>query len=206
MRRTSSSSEPGAFAASRPHRRRGSRFRFFAASTPEQSKRICGKISGANARSFAAMLEQPQQKKPRTLRNMWMGFGVLAAIVIGYTAFVFWSRWQENQDIAAKEKAAQAAKERDEAEKSFEVLGGADFKIISFYAMPPVIHRGDDVDMCYGVSNAKSVKLDPPDVPSMFPSLDRCVKVAPKKTTTYTFTADDGKGNTQTQKLTIEVR
>ena len=84
--------------------------------------------------------------------------------------------------------------------------GGADFKIISFYAMPPVIHRGDDVDMCYGVSNAKSVKLDPPDVPSMFPSLDRCVKVAPKKTTTYTFTADDGKGNTQTQKLTIEVR
>jgi hypothetical protein len=152
------------------------------------------------------MLQEPQQKAPRTLRNMWIGFGVLAAIVVGYTAFVFWSRWQENQDIAAKEKAAQAAKERGEAAKSFEVLGGADFKIISFYAMPPVIHRGDDVDMCYGVSNAKSVKLDPPDVPSMFPSLDRCVKVAPKKTTTYTFTADDGKGNTQTQKLTIEVR
>ena len=49
------------------------------------------------------------------------------------------------------------------------------------------------------------VKLDPPDVPSMFPSLDRCVKVAPKKTTTYTFTADDGKGNTKTAQLTIEV-
>jgi hypothetical protein len=49
------------------------------------------------------------------------------------------------------------------------------------------------------------VKLDPPDVASMFPSLNRCVKVAPKKTTTYRFTADDGKGNTKTAQLTIEV-
>jgi len=152
------------------------------------------------------MLEQPEQKTPRTLRNMWLGFGVVALIVLGYTAFVFWSRWQENQDIAAKEKAAQAGKLRDDAAKSFEVLGGADFKIVSFYAMPGTIHRGDSVDMCYGVSNAKSVKLDPPDVASMFPSLNRCVKVVPKKTTTYTFTADDGKGNTKTAQLTIEVQ
>jgi hypothetical protein len=152
------------------------------------------------------MLQEPEQKAPRTLRNMWMGFGVLALVVLGYTAFVFWSRWQVNQDIAAKEKAARAAKVRDDAAKSFEVLGGADFKIVSFYAMPGTIHRGDSVDMCYGVSNAKSVKLDPPDVASMFPSLNRCVKVVPKKTTTYTFTADDGKGNTKTAQLTIEVQ
>jgi hypothetical protein len=152
------------------------------------------------------MLQEPEQKAPRTLRNMWMGFGVLALVVLGYTAFVFWSRWQVNQDIAAKERAARAAKVRDDAAKSFEVLGGADFKIVSFYAMPGTIHRGDSVDMCYGVSNAKSVKLDPPDVASMFPSLNRCVKVVPKKTTTYTFTADDGKGNTKTAQLTIEVQ
>ena len=152
------------------------------------------------------MLQEPEQKAPRTLRNMWMGFGVLALVVLGYTAFVFWSRWQVNQDIAAKERAARAAKVRDDAAKSFEVLGGADFNIVSFYAMPGTIHRGDSVDMCYGVSNAKSVKLDPPDVASMFPSLNRCVKVVPKKTTTYTFTADDGKGNTKTAQLTIEVQ
>jgi len=152
------------------------------------------------------MLEQPEQKTPQTLRNMWLGFGVLALIVLGYTGFIFWSRWQENQDIAATERAAQAAKVRDDAAKSFAVLGGADFKIVSFYAMPGTIHRGDEVDMCYGVSNAKSVKLDPPDVASMFPSLERCVKLAPKKTTTYTFTAEDGKGNTKTAQLTIEVQ
>jgi nitrous oxide reductase len=151
------------------------------------------------------MLEQPEQKTPRTLRKMWMGFSVLAAIVLGYTAFVFWSRWQENQDIAAKQKTAQAAAQRDAAEKSVEVLGGSEFKIISFYATPGKIQRGDTVDMCYGVSNAKSVKLDPP-VADVWPSVDRCMQVAPKRTTTYTFTADDGKGNTKTAQLTIEVR
>jgi len=136
---------------------------------------------------------------------MWLGFGVLAAIILAYTAFTFWSRWQENQDIAAKEKTAQAAAQRDAAEKSVEVLGGNEFKIISFYAMPGRIHRGDTVDMCYGVSNARSVKLDPP-VANVWPSVDRCMQVSPKKTTTYTFTADDGKGNTKTAQLTIEVR
>lgn len=151
------------------------------------------------------MLQESEQKAPRTLRNMWMGFGVLAAIVIGYTAFVFWSRWQENQDIAAKEKTARAAAQRDSAEKSVEVLGGSEFKIISFYAMPGKIRRGDTVDMCYGVSNAKSVKLDPP-VANVWPSVNRCMQVSPKTTTNYTFTADDGRGNTKTAQLTIEVR
>jgi hypothetical protein len=150
------------------------------------------------------MLEQPEQKTPRIVRNMWRGFGVLAVIVLAYTAFVFWSRWQENSDLAAKQKAAQAAARRDAAEKSVEMLGGNEFKIISFYATPGRIQRGDTVDMCYGVSNAKSVKLDPP-VANVWPSVDRCMQVSPKKTTTYTFTADDGKGNIKTAQLTIEV-
>jgi hypothetical protein len=150
------------------------------------------------------MLERPEQKPARVLRKMWTGFGVVAVIVIAYTAFVFWSRWQENSDLAAKQKAAQASAQRDAAEKSVAVLGGSDFKIISFYATPGKIQRGDTVDMCYGVSNAKSVKLDPP-VANVWPSVDRCIQVAPKKTTTYTFTADDGKGNAKTAQLTIEV-
>lgn len=151
------------------------------------------------------MLERPEQKTARVLRNMWTGFGVVAVIVIAYTAFVFWSRWQENSDLAAKQKAAQASAQRDAAEKSVAVLGGSDFKIISFYATPGKIQRGDTVDMCYGVSNAKAVKLEPP-IANVWPSVDRCIQVAPKKTTTYTFTADDGKGSTKTAQLTIEVQ
>jgi hypothetical protein len=151
------------------------------------------------------MMEDPEQKKPRTVRTMWMVFGALVAIVLLYMAYTFWSRWQENQDLAAKQKAAQATEQRDEAEKTYDTLGGSEFKIISFYASPGVIHRGDAVDMCYGVSNAKSVKLDPPEA-NVWPSNDRCMQISPKKTTTYTFTADDGKGNTKTATLTIEVK
>jgi hypothetical protein len=151
------------------------------------------------------MLERPEQKAPRTVRTMWQVFGAIVAIVVLYMAYTFWSRWQENQDLAAKQKAARAAEQRDEAQKTFDTLGGSEFKIISFYASPGTIHRGDTVDMCYSVSNAKTVKLDPPDA-NVWPSNDRCMQVSPKKTTTYTFTADDGKGNIKTATLTIEVK
>jgi hypothetical protein len=150
-------------------------------------------------------IEDPEQKTPRTVRTMWKVFGAIVALILLYTAYTFWSRWQENRDLVAKQKAAQATAQREDAEKTYETLGGSDFKIVSFYATPGVIHRGDTVEMCYGVSNAKSVKLDPPDA-SVWPSNDRCMQVSPKKTTTYTFTADDGKGNTKTATLTIEVK
>ena len=151
------------------------------------------------------MLEQPEQKAPRTVRTMWQVFAAIVAIILLYTAYTFWSRWQENQDLAAKQKAAQEAAQRDDAQKTYDTLGGSEFKIVSFYASPGTIHRGDSVDMCYGVSNAKSVKLDPPDA-NVWPSNDRCMQISPQKTTTYTFSADDGKGNTKTATLTIEVK
>jgi hypothetical protein len=151
------------------------------------------------------MLEQPEQKAPHTVRNMWRIFGATVAIIVIYMAYTFWSRWQENQDLAAKQKAAQAAEQREEAQKTYDTLGGSEFKINSFYASPGTIHRGDTVDMCYGVSNAKSVKLDPPDA-NVWPSNDRCLQISPKKTTTYTFTAEDGQGHIKTANLTIQVQ
>jgi hypothetical protein len=36
--------------------------------------------------------------------------------------------------------------------------------------------------------------------------VSRCMQITPKKTTKYTFTADDGKGSTKTAELTIEVK
>ncbi|MGC1594293.1 MAG: hypothetical protein WA774_02990, partial [Candidatus Acidiferrales bacterium] len=105
--------------------------------------------------------EAPEQKT--TVRTMWKVFGAIVALILLYTAYTFWSRWQENQDLAAKQKAAQSAAQHEDAENTYETLGGSEFKIVSFYATPGVIHRGDTVEMCYGVSNAKSVKLDPPE-------------------------------------------
>lgn len=151
------------------------------------------------------MIDEPDENPPNMVRRMWRTFGVVAAIALLGVAFIMWSRWQEDQDFAAKQKAAQIAAQHDADAKSFEVLGGSEFKIIGFYATPGTIHRGDTVDMCYGVSNAKSVKLDPPEA-NVWPSVNRCMQVTPKKTTKYTFTAEDGKGDTKTAELTIEVK
>jgi len=86
-----------------------------------------------------------------------------------------------------------------------ETLGGNKFDILNFYASPGKIRRGESAQLCYGVSNAKTVRLDPP-AGDVWPSYSRCFDVTPSKDTTYTLTADDGQGNTKTASLTIEVR
>jgi hypothetical protein len=101
----------------------------------------------------------------------------------------------------------QRAKEnvRAEAARTFEMLGGDRFEILNFYAVPGVIRRGRSAQLCYGVSNAKTVHLEP-QTSEVWPSQARCVDVYPKKDTTYTLTAEDGHGNTRTSSLTVTVR
>ena len=67
------------------------------------------------------------------------------------------------------------------------------------------MHRGEEVDLCYGVSNAKTVTLVP-QPNAVWPSYSRCVQVSPQKTTTYTLTVTDAAGNTKSASLTVEVR
>jgi hypothetical protein len=150
------------------------------------------------------MNEQPEVKRPQALRNLWLGFGAVALIVLAYVCFTLWSRHTENADLAYKQQAAKTAAQRESDATAIEQLGGNEFKIIAFYASPGFIHRGDTVDMCYGVSNATTVKLDPPEA-NVWPSANRCMQVTPKKTTTYTLTIDDGKGKTANQQLTVTV-
>jgi hypothetical protein len=151
------------------------------------------------------MAEPPETKKPNALRNLWMGFGGVLLIVLAFVGYTMWSRKTQDADLAYKQQAAKTAQQRESDAAAVEELGGSDFKILSFYASPGLIHRGETVDMCYGVSNAKTVKLDPPEG-NVWPSANRCLQVTPKKTTTYTLTIDDGKGNTANQQLTVTVK
>jgi hypothetical protein len=151
------------------------------------------------------MAEPPETKKPNALRNLWMGFGAVALIVLAYVGYTMWSRKTQDADLAYKQQAAKSAQQRESDAAAVEELGGSDFKILAFYASPGLIHRGETVDMCYGVSNAKTVKLDPPEG-NVWPSANRCLQVTPKKTTTYTLTIDDGKGKTANQQLTVTVK
>lgn len=147
----------------------------------------------------------PDAKPISIARKIWLYGSIVFLIAVLYVGWTLFSRWQENRDLAQKAAAAEARKERTEAARTVETLGGNQFAILSFYVSPGTVRRGETAQLCYGVSNAKTVRIDPP-VASVWPSYTRCFDVTPAKTTTYTLTADDVSGNTKTSTLTLTVR
>jgi hypothetical protein len=122
---------------------------------------------------------------------------LLAAIA--YDGWTFYSRWQENR--RAENEAA--AKKLEFDQKTLNMIG-PDLKIITFYANPS-IHLGEKALICYGVANAKSVKIEPAIEP-VWPSLSHCIQAAPRKTTEYTLTAADAAGHSVSQKILVKVQ
>jgi hypothetical protein len=135
------------------------------------------------------------------MKFYWIGSGVVLCLALAYLGWVFFSRWQTTHQL--EERAA--AEKRALDQKTFEGMGGERFEILSFYASPGVVKRGDATTLCYSVSNAKSVTLEPQSNP-VWPSFSRCVNVTPAKTTTYTLTATDASGHTKSSELVVEVR
>ena len=125
----------------------------------------------------------------------------VVAIVVGWILF---SRWTDNRQIERQATQQKQEKQREADRTALDQMGGKTLDIQAFYANPGAVHRGETVQLCYGVANAKSVKLEPQPNP-VWPSYARCVDVKPTKTTTYTLTIDDGAGNTKTQSLEVKV-
>jgi hypothetical protein len=151
------------------------------------------------------MLAQPDSPKKSAFKNpfvySWAALA-LAALVVGWILF---SRWQENRSLEKRAKEERAQKQQEQDRAALEQFGGKDLAIQNFYATPAVIRWGEAVQLCYGVANAKTVKLEPQSNP-VWPSYSRCVDVTPSKSTTYTLTIADGAGNTRTQTLEVKVR
>jgi hypothetical protein len=128
---------------------------------------------------------------------------IVAFLVVAmYIGWVFYSRWSANQAIA--EKAAEKVRTQDQ--KTFDLMGGDRFEILTYAANPPVIRAGEKSSLCYIVSNAKEVKIEPSTEEPVWPAYSRCVHVAPRKTTKYTLTIGDGAGHTKTAAVDVEVR
>ncbi len=128
---------------------------------------------------------------------------VVLAVALGYVLWVFWSRAVQNRAFQQKE-AAKAAEQRARDQQTFDGMGGSSFAILSFFASPASIGRGEESELCYSVSNAKTVSITPP-VGDVWPAFDHCVSVTPKKTTTYTITIADAAGHTKSTSTTLEV-
>lgn len=145
------------------------------------------------------------QKLRSLLRNPLLYSSCMFLLAALYVGWIFFSRWQENRAMERRMEEKKAEQKRAEDERSIETLGGNRFEIQSFYAMPGIIRRGGAAQLCYGVSNAKTVRLDPP-AGEVWPSYSRCIEVSPKKDTTYTLTAEDAGGHTKTASLTLKVQ
>ena len=124
----------------------------------------------------------------------------MTAVILLYDGAIFYSRWSQTREGEQE----QARVEAERARKTLEMVGGDQLRILSFYASPGEIRRGEHANLCYGVNGAKKVRLEPPDG-DVWPSQTRCVQVAPKAETTYKLTAEDAAGNTISQSFVLKV-
>jgi|SRR5262245_20073339 len=77
-------------------------------------------------------------------------------------------------------------------------------KILQFYASVGVLAPGDKALLCYGVENAKSVKISPA-LDNVYPSINHCLEIGPEQTTSYTILAEGFDGRVATQSFVLSV-
>lgn len=128
----------------------------------------------------------------------FLTIALLAAVA--YDTWVFYSRWSSSRQA---ERFRQEKQARD-ARRTLDALGGGGFKILDFYAIPDVIRPGDHASLCYGVSGAQSVRIEP-STEALHPALSYCLQVSPGKDTEYKLIAEDSAGHSETSTATIRV-
>jgi hypothetical protein len=139
----------------------------------------------------------------RTGFRLYVIVSVVAFLFVGlYIGWVFYSRWEANEAIADKAAEKQRAKDQ----QTFEMMGGNRFDILVYAANPPIIRAGEKSSLCYSVSNAKAVKIEPEAEEPVWPAYSRCVHVSPRKTTNYTLTIEDGAGHTKSASVEVMVQ
>jgi len=78
-------------------------------------------------------------------------------------------------------------------------------RILQFYASVGSLTAGQKALLCYGVENAKSVRISPM-LQGVYPSLSRCVEILPQHTTHYMIMAEGYDGQVSTRSFTLSVQ
>lgn len=147
------------------------------------------------------MGEIKQRSLEQVVRKLLPFTSVALVLAVLYVGWTFFSRWEENHEIEQKRQEAAA----ENARKVTEMLGGNELKILNLSLDRGLIRRGEKLNLCYGVANAKTVTIDPPPNAETWPSMQRCFEVAPTKDTKYTLTAEDAAGHTQSASVEVHV-
>ena len=127
---------------------------------------------------------------------------ILLIVAALYLAWTFYSR---RRDAKSAEERAAAQQTEQNKKVVDQVFGSGQVKLLNFSISPIRLRRGEAAHMCYGVSNAISITIEP-HVEDTKPSYNHCFDISPAKTTTYTLTAKDKAGHTETGSLTLTVQ
>lgn len=128
----------------------------------------------------------------RSVRYSW---GFILVVVLGYLGWISFRR-HEPPPPPIKEKPSRFLDPRE---------GIVGVRILHFYAAAGELTRGEGVNICYGVANARAVRLMP-EVERLKPTLNRCFTVSPKETTTYTLLVEGEDGRSATASFTVNVK
>jgi hypothetical protein len=126
---------------------------------------------------------------------------VLLIVAAAYAGYTFYSRWS-----SAREAESRAADAKLQADKNVSAaLGGNEVVKLLTFTAPSYAKRGEPINLCYGVSNAVSVTVEP-HIEDTKPSYLHCMQTVFKKETTYTLTAKDAAGRSVGGSLTVHVQ
>ena len=146
-------------------------------------------------------MPQPSSPAFPIIRKLLPYTSVAAVLALFYVGWVFYARSNQNRELQreAEQKSA------EQAQKTFEMYGSGQLKILLFYASPSTVARGQATQLCFSVANATKVKIDQ-GVEEIKPSLNRCVPAKPSQATAYTITAADDLGHEVSQIVNVAVR
>jgi len=145
----------------------------------------------------------PPDRPSRSILESVLPYTTVAVVLAAlYVAWIFYSRYESNQKA---QQEIQTKKQEAVKREADLIYGSGEIKFTTFGAATGVLKRGETTQLCYGVVNATTVKLDPP-VEQAKPVFRRCVDISPQHTTTYTITASDAKGNSQSESITVQVK
>jgi len=122
-------------------------------------------------------------------RHVQVALRVLVAGAVAYAGWTFLSRALSEYRLRRYVDAEQTRRNAE----FLRVYGGTAVKILQFYSRDFKVTEGTNSVLCYGVINAKAVRMEPP-VEGVTPSLNKCVEVAPARDTRYTLIAEGSDG------------
>ena|SRR5437764_7742852 len=147
----------------------------------------------------------PQLDTPATregVRNYIPHISAALVFSLLFLGGTLYPRKPENQ--ASQITARSIAAQRDDTQ-TLAYYGNGQLKVLSFYANPPETRPGNRSLVCYGVSNAASVTIEPP-LGETWPSTGRCMEATPARDTEYKLTARDAGGHEQVQTVMLRVK